>query len=70
VINKIEPRVVGGPGHRRAIALVSMKHGRGTLPDGTPSGGNWGVNAVNLPGLRGGTFNSRKLGINNVRDVP
>ena len=52
-----------------ASASIGQAH-LATLPDGTPSGGNWGVNGINLPGLRGGTYKSRQLGINNVRDVP
>ena len=34
------------------------------------SGGNWMVNVDNFPGLAGGTYVTRKLGINNLRDVP
>jgi virulence factor Mce-like protein len=40
------------------------------LSDDTPSGGNFAVLMSNLPGLRGGTFVSRELGIRNLRDVP
>jgi virulence factor Mce-like protein len=35
-----------------------------------PTGGNGGINARDLPGLRGGTYKSRDLGIDNLRDVP
>jgi phospholipid/cholesterol/gamma-HCH transport system substrate-binding protein len=34
-----------------------------------PSAGNWAVTDNDLPGLRGGTYKSRQLGINNLRDV-
>jgi hypothetical protein len=34
------------------------------------SGGNWSVTVDNYPGLAGGTYVTRKLGINNLRDVP
>jgi hypothetical protein len=34
------------------------------------SGGNWAVSVDNLPGLSGGTYVTRQLGINNLRDVP
>ena len=41
----------------------------GTAPNGDPSGGNAGVSIANFPILSGGTYVSRKLGINNLRDV-
>jgi ABC-type transporter Mla subunit MlaD len=34
------------------------------------SGGNWSVTMGNFPGLMGGTWVSRQLGIENLRDVP
>ena len=43
---------------------------RATLSDGTPTGGNFSVTDNNLPGLRGGTYKSRELGIDNLADVP
>jgi hypothetical protein len=46
------------------------RYNKGTLADGTPSGGNWAIVTNNLPGLLGGTYKSHQLGINNVRDVP
>jgi virulence factor Mce-like protein len=61
---------VGQYGFPKGPLSTGARYGRGTLPDGTPSGGNWPITDNNLPGLRGGTYNSRRLGINNVRDVP
>ena len=43
---------------------------RGTLPDGTPAGGNSPVTINDYPGLSGGTYKARQLGIANLRDVP
>jgi hypothetical protein len=34
------------------------------------SGGNWTLTAGNYPGLAGGTYVTRRLGIKNLRDVP
>jgi len=42
----------------------------GTLADGTPAGGNSVVSRSDYPGLAGGTYKSRELGIDNLRDVP
>lgn len=42
----------------------------GTLPDGTAAGANSVVGKSDYPGLSGGTFKSRELGIDNLRDVP
>ena len=41
----------------------------GTLSDGTPTGGNGVVIINDFPVLSGGTYKSRKLGINNLKDV-
>jgi ABC-type transporter Mla subunit MlaD len=38
-------------------------------PQGIDSGGSWSVTDNDLPGLRGGTYVTRKLGIKNLRDV-
>ena len=46
------------------------RYKRGLLRDGTPTGVNWAVGLPNLPGLSGGTDVTRRLGIDNVRDVP
>ena len=42
----------------------------GTLPDGTAAGANSVVGKSNYPGLAGGTYKSRELGIDNLKDVP
>jgi hypothetical protein len=41
----------------------------GTAPNGDPSGGNASVSISNFPILSGGTYVSRKLGLNNLKDV-
>ena len=43
--------------------------GTPTAPNGDPSGGNGAVTIANFPILSGGTFKSRELGLNNLRDV-
>jgi hypothetical protein len=43
---------------------------KGVLADGTPAGGNAGIAINNYPGLAGGTYKSRELGIDNLKDVP
>lgn len=42
----------------------------GLLADGTPAGGNWVISRSNFPGLSGGTYKARELGIRNLKDVP
>jgi virulence factor Mce-like protein len=42
----------------------------GTLPDGTAAGANSVVGKSDYPGLAGGTYKSRELGIDNLKDVP
>ena len=42
----------------------------GRLPDGTAAGGNSVVGKSNYPGLAGGTYKARELGIDNLEDVP
>jgi hypothetical protein len=61
---------IGQTGQIKGPLQPGARYGKGTLPNGNPSGGNWGVNGVNLPGLRGGTYRSRQLGIQNLKDVP
>jgi virulence factor Mce-like protein len=39
-------------------------------PNGIDSGGSYAVTQNDFPGLRGGTYLTRKLGIKNLRDVP
>jgi virulence factor Mce-like protein len=41
----------------------------GLAPNGDPSGANAAVSGSNFPILSGGTFKSRELGINNLKDV-
>ncbi len=41
----------------------------GLAPNGDPSGGNATVSESNFPILSGGTFKSRQLGLNNLKDV-
>jgi hypothetical protein len=48
--------------------LSDNRYGPGTLPDGTPTGGNFPVTTP-FPVLVGGTYKSRELGIDNLRDV-
>jgi hypothetical protein len=46
------------------------RYGPGLVPGTSdPTGGNFPVLDNNLPGLRGGTYATRKLGIKNLRDV-
>ena len=61
---------VGQFGYVRGPLSDKGRYGRGLLADGTPSGGNWPVNLDNWPILSGGTYVTRRLGINNLRDVP
>ncbi|MGI8845024.1 MAG: MlaD family protein [Thermoleophilaceae bacterium] len=49
--------------------LSNGRYGPGLAPDGSPSGGNSPIDISNYPILSGGTFVSRKLGINNLKDV-
>ena len=42
----------------------------GRLTDGTAAGANSVVGKSNYPGLAGGTYKSRELGIDNLKDVP
>jgi hypothetical protein len=61
---------VGQMGYIRGPFTTGGRYTAGTLPDGTPTGGNFSVTDNNLPGLRGGTYKSRELGIDNLADVP
>src|SRR4051794_1547316 len=38
-------------------------------PHGVDTGGSWSVTDNDLPGLRGGTYTTRRLGIRNLKDV-
>jgi virulence factor Mce-like protein len=59
----------GQNGYPNGRLSSTGRYGPGLLSDGTPTGGNWPISDFNLPGLRGGTFKSRELGIDNLRDV-
>jgi len=61
---------IGQTGYVRGPLKSGFRYGPGTLSDGTPTGGNWPVTDDDLPGLRGGTYVTRGLGIRNLRDVP
>jgi phospholipid/cholesterol/gamma-HCH transport system substrate-binding protein len=61
---------VGQTGYIRGPLATGFRYGPGVLSDGTPTGGNWPVIDDDLPGLRGGTYVTRALGIRNLRDVP
>ena len=60
----------GQSGQIRGPLTEAYRYGPGTLSDGTPTGGNWPVVMNDFPGLRGGTYKSRELGIENLADVP
>jgi phospholipid/cholesterol/gamma-HCH transport system substrate-binding protein len=60
----------GQEGYVKGPVAPGQRYGPGTLPDGTPSGGNFAVGGPDYPILSGGTFKSRELGIENLRDVP
>jgi virulence factor Mce-like protein len=61
---------IGQTGYVRGPLASGFRYSPGVLSDGTPTGGNWPVIDDDLPGLRGGTYVTRKLGIQNLRDVP
>jgi hypothetical protein len=60
----------GQTGYVRGPFSTGNRYGPGTLADSTPTGGNFPVTDPNFPLLSGGTYVSRQLGINNLRDVP
>jgi virulence factor Mce-like protein len=61
---------LGQTGYVRGPLASGFRYGPGVLSDGTPTGGNWPVIDDDLPGLRGGTYVTRALGIQNLEDVP
>jgi virulence factor Mce-like protein len=61
---------IGQTGYVRGPLKEGFRYPPGLLSDGTPTGGNWPVTDDDLPGLRGGTYVTRRLGIRNLRDVP
>jgi len=60
-----------GPSRYRPGELhdASEEHGL-PIPDEVGTGTNGAITQNNLPGLSGGTYKSRELGIDNLRDVP
>jgi virulence factor Mce-like protein len=60
---------VGQNGYIKGPLSLKARYGPGTLPDGTPAGGNSLVTISNYPILSGGTYKSRELGLNNLKDV-
>jgi virulence factor Mce-like protein len=60
-----------GPGRYKPgdIHDASEEHGL-PIPDEFGSGTNGAITENNLPGLSGGTYKSRELGIDNLADVP
>ena len=60
---------VGQDGYIKGPLNLKARYGPGTLPDGTPTGGNAAVTQSNFPILSGGTYKARELGLNNLKDV-
>jgi virulence factor Mce-like protein len=61
---------IGYPNGRLVEPFFRELDAIGTLPDGTPKGGNAAVAISNYQGLSGGTYRSRELGIDGLEDVP
>jgi virulence factor Mce-like protein len=61
--------MVGQFGYHHGPLSTEPRYGPGVLSDGTPIGGNFAVTDDNFPGLSGGTYATRRLGINNLRDI-
>jgi virulence factor Mce-like protein len=60
-----------GPGRYNPGELKDLSEEHGLpIPDEVGTGTNGAITANNLPGLSGGTYKSRELGIDNLRDVP
>ena len=59
----------GQVGYVRGPLARNSRYKPGTLPDGTPTGGNFPVTQSNFPILVGGTYKARELGLNHLRDV-
>jgi virulence factor Mce-like protein len=60
----------GQVGYVKGRLAPFTRYSPGTLSDGTPTGGNFQVSLDDFPFLSGGTYKSRELGIDNLRDVP
>ena len=60
-----------GPGRYKPVALKDQSEEHGLpIPEEVGSGTNGAITENNLPGLSGGTYKSRELGIDNLKDVP
>jgi ABC-type transporter Mla subunit MlaD len=65
---------LGQDGWMKGPFTTGGRYKAGTVPSSEDpqqpdTGGSWSVTDNDLPGLRGGTYQSRKLGIKNLRDV-
>jgi virulence factor Mce-like protein len=68
---------LGQVGWMKGPYATAARYGKGIVPgsvdpqhpNGVDSGGSWAVVDNDIPGLRGGTYVTRKLGIKNLRDV-
>jgi virulence factor Mce-like protein len=60
----------GQEGYPAGAFTTGGRYGKGMLSDGTAAGGNGAITDPNYPILSGGTFVTRELGINNLKDVP
>ena len=60
----------GQEGWPKGPFTTAGRYGRGAFPNGVPYGGNAHIGNNNYPILSGGTFKSRELGIDNLKDVP
>jgi phospholipid/cholesterol/gamma-HCH transport system substrate-binding protein len=61
---------VGQAGWVRGPLPAGHRYGPGVVPStGEPTGGNWPVLPNDLPGLRGGTYVTRRLGIRGLQDL-
>jgi virulence factor Mce-like protein len=60
-----------GPGRYKPANLQDQSEEHGLpIPEEVGSGTNGAITENNLPGLSGGTYKSRELGIDNLKDVP
>jgi virulence factor Mce-like protein len=60
-----------GPGRYKPVALKDQSEEHGLpIPEEVGSGTNGAITENDLPGLSGGTYKSRELGIDNLKDVP
>jgi hypothetical protein len=65
------PNGAFGPGRYKRGNIQDRSDSRGLpIPGEFGTGTNGAITANDLPGLRGGTYKSRELGIDNLADVP